>query len=236
MDTSEPSAQKPREGLFARYLDPASRMSEIIFGVLIVMTFTLSFRAVDVQAFPNEAASAEFVRRLLLAAIGCTIAWGIIDGVMYLLTALLTRGSQQRLVRVAQNAPDETSAMAAIAEALDDDLAALSEKDRRDVYRELYEGVQGVSLRKVRVRRGDVLGAVVVACMAVIAVCPVVIPFLFVQDPVWALRTSNIIAIAMLYVVGARWARYADAVPWKVGLILAGVGIALMIVAIPLGG
>ena len=51
-----------------------------------------------------------------------------------------------------------------------------------------------------------------------------------------ALRASNLIAIAMLYLAGARWARYTDAVPWKVGLLLAGIGLGLVLVAIPLGG
>ena len=55
-----------------RYLDPASRLGEILFGLIMVLTVTL----------PVGFAVAEGrrgVRQLLLAAIGSCVAWGIID-------------------------------------------------------------------------------------------------------------------------------------------------------------
>ena len=40
----------------------------------------------------------------------------------------------------------------------------------------------------------------------------------------------------MLFVVGATWARYTNARPLRMGLLLAGIGLAMVLIAIPLGG
>ena len=65
-------------------LDPISRYAEILFGLLMVLTFTGGFNAL-------EAGRAE-VRDLLIAGIGCNIAWGMIDAIVYLITTLAERG------------------------------------------------------------------------------------------------------------------------------------------------
>jgi hypothetical protein len=40
----------------------------------------------------------------------------------------------------------------------------------------------------------------------------------------------------MLFFVGAAWARYTNARPLHMGLMLAGIGLAMVLIAIPLGG
>lgn len=72
-------------------LDPISRYAEILFGLLMVLTFTGGFNAL-------EAGRAE-VRDLLIAGIGCNIAWGMIDAIVYLITTLAERGHTQRLLQ-----------------------------------------------------------------------------------------------------------------------------------------
>ena len=59
-----------------RYLDPASRLGEILFGLIMTLTVTLS---AGLAADEGRAG----VRQLLAAAIGCNLVWGIIDAVMY---------------------------------------------------------------------------------------------------------------------------------------------------------
>ena len=66
---------RAREGFLKRYLDPASRMGEILFGLIMVLTMTLT-AGLTVDSGPAG------VRQLLHAAVGCNIVWGIIDAVM----------------------------------------------------------------------------------------------------------------------------------------------------------
>ena len=69
-------------------LDPIDRVSEVIFGVLMAMTF---IGAMNVA----EAGQGE-VRKTLIAALGCNVAWGLTDGVMHLV-ALLTERTRERV-------------------------------------------------------------------------------------------------------------------------------------------
>jgi VIT1/CCC1 family predicted Fe2+/Mn2+ transporter len=50
------------------------------------------------------------------------------------------------------------------------------------------------------------------------------------------LRSSNLLVVGLLFVVGYYWAKYIDARPWAAGLGLTGLGLALVAVAILLGG
>ena len=70
-----------------RYLDPGERLGEIVFGLIMVLTFTTTARATLEEEGPRE---------LLLAALGCNIAWGIIDGGMFIMSAMLDRGRTEQ--------------------------------------------------------------------------------------------------------------------------------------------
>ena len=67
-----------------RYLDPMDRVSELLFGLIMVLTFTGTLSVAD--------AGRETVREMLVAALGCNLAWGLVDGVMYLMACLAERG------------------------------------------------------------------------------------------------------------------------------------------------
>src|SRR5207248_4575004 len=65
-------------------LDPMERISEVLFALIMVLTFTCSFSVAD--------AGREQVRTMLLGALGCNLAWGIIDAVFYLMACFSKRG------------------------------------------------------------------------------------------------------------------------------------------------
>jgi len=84
-------------GFFARHLDPGSIFEEMLFGLVMVLTFTLG-ASVTVTEGP------EAIRTLMIAAIGCNIAWGIIDGAMYAMSNLLDRARRNRMLLSLKNA------------------------------------------------------------------------------------------------------------------------------------
>ena len=225
-----------RERFTERYLEPVDRLAEIVYGVLIVLTFTLAYRGIESRyGAPEGVATA--VQRMLLAAIGCTIAWGLIDGVMYILTSMFERSERQRLLVDIQRAPYERAALELVGDRLDDTLGeALTDEQRTQLSVAVYQRFKGIQPKRIKVTRDDVLGACAVFLLAVVATLPVAIPYLFIDDPFWAIRLSNLIAIVMLFVVGAAWARYTNAPPLRMGLLLAGIGLAMVLIAIPLGG
>jgi hypothetical protein len=98
-------------------LSPVERISEILFGVIMALTFTCTINIV-------EANRAE-VRDTLIAAIGCNIAWGIVDAVMYLLSILAECGRNKKIVEFVRSTNDSARANAFIADALPPLLASV---------------------------------------------------------------------------------------------------------------
>src|SRR6476469_7289806 len=85
-----------------RVLEPADRISEVLFGLIMVLTFTGSLILV-------EADLAE-VRTTLIGALGCNIVWGIIDGVLYLMGCLAETGRDLKFFLAVRKADDPQQA------------------------------------------------------------------------------------------------------------------------------
>src|SRR5688572_13418451 len=100
-----------------RVLDPSDRIAEVLFGLIMVLTFTGSLSAAE--------AGREDIRAMLIGALGCNIAWGIIDGVLYLMGALSERGSNLTVYRAVRGARDAARARRLIADALPGPIAAV---------------------------------------------------------------------------------------------------------------
>ena len=67
-----------------RVLTPSERISEVLFGLIMVITFTGSLSVTE--------AGREDIRTMLIGALGCNLAWGIIDAVLYLMGCLADKG------------------------------------------------------------------------------------------------------------------------------------------------
>ena len=93
--------------LIHRYLDPSTSLAEILFGVIMTLTFTLSAGLI----IEDEGRAG--ARELLIAVIGCNIAWGVIDGALFLVGQLFDRGRLRRLGRAIVQASDPAAARSA---------------------------------------------------------------------------------------------------------------------------
>ena len=213
------------------YLKPSESLTEIVAGLIVVLSFTL---AASVVSGGGE----DGARAALIGAIGCNAAWGIIDAVLYVMASTFDRNRHLRLARAIASAPDEAAALAAIRCELDPYLASVTQAEDRE---QLYRSVRNLLARGRLPRRtglvlDDLVGAIWVFCLALAASLPAVLPLALIDRPWLALRVSNLLVVGLLFVVGYHWAKYVDASPWAVGLALMGLGLALVAVAILLGG
>ena len=87
-----------------------------------------------------------------------------------------------------------------------------------------------------RLTKNDWLGALGIFLLSFLSTFPIVIPFLFIGDARLALRVSNAVAIAMLFLCGFFFGRYAGIQPVAMGVAMVAFGCALVGVAIALGG
>jgi VIT1/CCC1 family predicted Fe2+/Mn2+ transporter len=222
----------PRRSSFAtRHLDPASHMGEILFGLIMTLTFTLA-AGIVIQEEGREGA-----REMLIGILGCNLAWGIIDGVLYVLGQVFERGRIRRVGFHLRQATSDDDARRMVAGELDEILEPMTDEPaRRSLYDSIIARVRRVPAAPNPVTREDVLGALAAGWVVFACSFPAVLPFLFLDDPRLALRVSNAILIGLLFFVGWRAARHTLAKPWLAGLAFMLVGVLLVALAIPLGG
>jgi hypothetical protein len=237
--SSKARSRSPRqEGFLARLLDPIDRLSEAIFSILILLTFTLAFRVIKFNYGTGPEIASDEVNQLLIAAVGCTLAWGIIDGVMYALTSLFERGEKHRLLRDLDAATSDEERIGIIADELDHILEPITLENKRHLlYQDVLENLRGSQPQPVGFKREDFEGAVGSVLVAILAVLPSITPFVLIRhDPYLALRVSNVISFLVLFYLGYSWGKYTGANPWRTGIMLAVVALLMMAIAIPLGG
>jgi len=215
----------------ARYLDPGSHMGEILFGLIMTLTFTLA-AGIVIQEEGRAGA-----REMLIGILGCNLAWGIIDGVLYVLGQVFERGRVRRIGLNLRRATSDGQARQMVAAEFDDSLVPVTEEPvRQHLYQSIVEHVRSAPATPNRVRRQDLMGGLAAGWLVFACSFPAVLPFVFLDDPRLALRISNAILLGLLFFVGWRAARHTLAKPWIVGFVFLLVGVLLVAVAIPLGG
>jgi hypothetical protein len=79
-------------------LNPVDRVSEMLFGLFMALTFVGAVSVAD----RGDAQ----IRTMFIAALGCNLAWGLVDAVMYLVRTVTDRGRLLTLIRSVRSAPD----------------------------------------------------------------------------------------------------------------------------------
>jgi hypothetical protein len=209
-----------------RILEPMDRISEVLFGLIMALTFTLTLGVVTADRIQ--------VRTMLFAALGCNLAWGIIDAGVFLMARFNQRGRNAMQLRAARTAASKGEAHRMIADAMPPLLASILPPDQLELMRQRL--LQLPEPEHPRLTKRDGLGAIAICLLSFLSTFPIVIPFILIGDARLALRVSNAVAIAMLFVCGYAFGRCAGFRPWATGLSIVAVGAALVGVAIALGG
>lgn len=213
-----------------RNLDPIETLSELIFGLLMVLTFTLGARLLG----PEEMTDG---KELLIAAIGCNLAWGIIDGFLFLLCRVFERRRMASIHARLTTMGDDEAGLDALRDELANDLAELGNvEDREKFYSSIAAAARRHPPMPVRVTVADLRGALLVFLLVVATAIPAAIPFMIIGDPYVALRASNAVLAALLFVAGYWWGRHIGASPALSGALVMSIGVVLVLIAIPLGG
>jgi hypothetical protein len=218
---------RPAEPTREPVLDVVERVSEMLFGLFMALTFVGALSVADAGRME--------VREMMIAAIGCNLAWGLVDAVMYLVRTVTTRGRWLTLLHSVRSAADTGAGRALVGASLSRSVADLFDEAG-------LEGIRGriVALPSVpprpRLERGDWLAALGVFLIVVVSTFPVVLPFMFFDDIGVAKTVSRGVALAMLFVGGMALGRHAGYGSWKVGLMMTGLGVVVVVAVIALGG
>ena len=210
-----------------RFLDPMERISEILFGLVMVLTITCSFSV--------GGDGGTEVHQMLIGALGCNVAWGVIDAFLYWLACFHVHGQKIRALRAVREAKSPLEAHCVIADALPPVLAAVTTSTELEEFRRRLQQLPEPPQRP-QLTKDEWLAGVGVFLLVVVATLPVVLPFLLVRDPKRALRISNGIAILLLFLTGYLYGYHTGYRPLRSGLIMVVFGAAMVAMTIALGG
>lgn len=203
------------------------RISEILYGTIMALTFTCT-----ISITKSDTTS---VQDMLIGALSCNTAWGLIDAVMYLLMAKTDVERGYTILNFIRKTPNDDEARRLISDALPGDLASVMQPAEIEVIRQRL--MQLPESRDTTVKRiNDYKGAVEIFLLVFISTFLVAIPFLCISDLKVALRVSNMIAILMMFICGWVLGKYAGRNSLFTGIILSIVGILLVLITIALGG
>jgi len=222
-------SEQNRDGEAARepVLNPVDRVSELLFGLFMALTFVGAVSVAD--------GGREQIRAMFIAALGCNLAWGLVDAVMYLVRTVTDRGRWLTLVRSVRAAPDAETGCKLIESALSRVMSSLVPSAQIEAIRGRIVALPSVPERP-KLKWDDLLAAVAIFLIVVASTFPVVLPFMLIQDVGTAKTVSRAVALAMLFFGGLALGRYAGYGSWKVGFMMAGLGTALVVAINALGG
>lgn len=210
-----------------RVLEPYDRISEVLFGLIMVLTFTGSLSVAE--------AGREDVRIMLIGALGCNIAWGIIDAILYLMGSLAEKGRNLMALLAVRKATDATKAQRLIADALPPTMAAVIQPAELEaMHQRLLQLPEPAT--PARLDRSDWRGAMGVFLLVFLSTFPVAVPFIFIHDTWQAMRVSNGVAIVMLFGTGFAYGRCVGRSPGGFGLGMVLLGAVLVAITMALGG
>ena len=203
------------------------RISETLFGLIMVLTFICSLGVATAGNIK--------IQTMLIGALGCNLAWGIVDGGLYLLARIHEQGRTILTLRAIRQAPDPEIARRVVADALPPELASILPMEQLELMRRKLQQLPEPH-EHPRLSKRDWVGALGLCLLSFLSTFPVVIPFIFLSDAKLALRVSYAVAIVMLFCCGYAFGYHSGLRPWAAGVSMVAVGSALVSVAVALGG
>ncbi len=208
-------------------LSPIDRISEILFGLIMVLTFT--------GAISAASDSRNDVRELLWAALGCNVAWGLVDAVMYWMNVLLERGHGLKVILRIRETKDATDARETLKSEIQPLMAAIMKDDEIERLGERIRQLPEPE-KKNLLTLNDFKSGAIIFLLVFLCTLPVALPFAFIDELSTAMRVSNGIALLLLFVGGFRLAKYAGFRPMLTALAYTFIGVLLVALTMALGG
>lgn len=211
----------------ARVIDPPQRVAEVMFGLIMVLTFTCSLSVAE--------AGRDDVRTMLIGALGCNLAWGIIDGVFFMMGSLAEKGGNLQRLLALRGSADAAAGRQILTDALPPLVVSVMQPAELDAIQGRLRALPG-PMSPAKLDGKDWLGALAVLLLVFLSTFPVAIPFLLMDEAKPALRASNAVAIGLLFIAGYAYGHCIGRKPWLTGIGMVVLGASLVAMAIPLGG
>jgi VIT1/CCC1 family predicted Fe2+/Mn2+ transporter len=209
-------------------LRPIDRFAEMIFGLIMVLTFTCSLSAAE--------SGKQEIKTMLWTAVGCNLAWGIVDALMFLMTRMVEKAEVFSAIKKIKDARNDEEIRDSVRDAVPPMLADLiSFRHIEDLHAQVQKMPD--TPRYSFLTRKEFVNAGIIFLLVFISTFPVIIPFFFLyEQPLAAIRLSNGIAILLLFIAGYMLGKRTGYRRWLTGLVFTLIGVVLVLMTIALGG
>lgn len=208
-------------------LDPVTRLSEVVFGLIMVLTFTGSISVAT--------AGREDIKTMLWSALGCNVAWGIVDGLMFLMSIILERGENLRILKTLKTSKNENDAAEIIRDSLPPIFGHIIQKEGLSILQKDLQCIPDLP-KRVLLNWQDLKGSLAIFILVFVSTFPATIPFIIMSDVSIAMRWSNGIGLLLLFITGFYIGKISGYGPWMMGIIVAIIGALVILLTIALGG
>jgi hypothetical protein len=203
------------------------RISEILTGIIMILTFTCTFSIVN--------SGSTTVIDMLTGAISSAMAWGLIDAVIYLFMTMIDKQHNLTFMNFVRKSKDRERVSQVISDALPEVLTDLMQPHEIEVLRGKILKLPEPE-KIYRLKFNDYRSAAGIFLLVVSATIPISVPFVLIKDVQVALRVSNVIAILMMFLCGRALGKYVGRNRLAMGILTSLIGIALVLITIALGG
>jgi VIT1/CCC1 family predicted Fe2+/Mn2+ transporter len=208
-------------------LDTQERITEAPYGLIMVFTFTGTISA--------SSTGKKEVKDLLWAALGCNLAWGLVDGIMYLMGELINRARTIANFKKIRESLSDNASQKIVRENLSPLISELMNDEEINRLSEKMKQLPGLNIRTSSTLK-DLRIAVQIFSVVFLSTFPVALPFLLLKDVVVAMRISNGVALVLMFTAGFALARYSGLRPFVTALAYAAIGVFLVALTMLLGG
>lgn len=208
-------------------LNPVDRIAEVLFGLIMVLSFT--------GAISASTDAREDVRELLWAALGCNVAWGLVDAIMYLMNVAIERGHAITVIKKIQASKTPDDAGVILKEEIQPAIAGLmTDKELGELSNRLKNLPEPT--KRNLITGTDLWAGVQIFMLVFLCTFPVAIPFGIFDDLAVAMRASNGVALLLLFTGGFLLAGYAGFRRGVTAVLYTLIGVALVALTMALGG
>ncbi len=208
-------------------LNPVDRIAEVLFGLIMVLTFT--------GAISASTDAREDVRELLWAALGCNVAWGLVDAIMYLMNVAIERGHAILVIKKIHSSKTTDESGRILKDEIQPAIAGLMTDTELGELSSRLKNLPEPS-KKHLITGTDLWAGVQIFMLVFLCTFPVAIPFGIIDDLALAMRASNGVALLLLFIGGFLLARYAGFRPGVTAILYTLIGVLLVALTMALGG
>jgi VIT1/CCC1 family predicted Fe2+/Mn2+ transporter len=207
-------------------LETTDRISEVLYGLLICLTFTGTIRI--------STGGTQELNSLLWAALGGSFAWALSDAIMYLVNIQLERGHELAKLKKIVSAMNSENARNEVKKGIhpfidlmdDNQIDALIENLRKQPELPSKPSLVGK----------DFLISAEIFVLVFTGTLPVAAPFFLIENVALAVWISNTAVLLMLFIGGFILAKYAGFKPITTACWFTAIGVFLISAIILLGG